>query len=263
MKNKEYIALKILITISIATIIVISGAFKAKQVIQEHRNDTIRIQNEKTKKIAIENIKTKNEDKPNNKNESNDKDDENVEVTKNGYIPVDFICQAPLQTSKNWELHEESCEEAALLMAYNYETKKTMTKDEANQEILTMIEWEKENLGGHHDLYADDFKDFAMKFYNLKEDQIKIMKNATIKDIKKEISNGKPVIVPITGEVLKNPYYPYPGYHMLLVKGYTQDKIITNDNGTRRGEDYSYNTDTFENAMKDAGQTIIIININN
>lgn len=184
------------------------------------------------------------------------------ELPKASYLEVPFICQAPLETVENWKYHEESCEEAALLQAYLYETGTTMTKQEANTKILEMIEWQNKNMGGHHDLYANDMQKFASEFYNLKENEIKIIKDASIEQIKREISNGHPVIVPITGDILKNPYYPYPGYHMLIVIGYTEDKIITNDNGTRRGKDFSYDTKVFEAAMKDAGGDVMILKIN-
>src|SRR5690606_32372766 len=83
------------------------------------------------------------------------------ELPAEGYLDVQFICQAPLQTEENWKLHEESCEEAALLMAYLYESGASMSKEEANQEILQMIDWQKENFGGHHDIYADKVKELA------------------------------------------------------------------------------------------------------
>jgi len=177
------------------------------------------------------------------------------------YLEVDFICQAPLQTEENWKLHEESCEEAALLMAYLYETDQHMTKEEANQEILKMIAWQKENFGGHFDLYADQMNDFAVRYLGINEQSVQIIYEASIEDLKEQVSLGHPVIVPITGEILENPYYPYPGYHMLIVTGYTEDRIITNDNGTRRGEDFSYDIEVFEAAMKDAGADILVLEI--
>ena len=91
--------------------------------------------------------------------------------------------------------------------------------------------------------------------------EVKIIPNAGIEEIKKQIWKGHPVIVPITGDILNNPYYPYPGYHMLVVIGYKEDKIVTNDNGTRRGANFSYDTEIFENAHEDAGGDIIILNI--
>ena len=180
---------------------------------------------------------------------------------KSAYLEVQFICQAPLETLENWKYHEESCEEAALLQAYLYEKGSKISKPDAHLKILEMIDWQKKNMGCHHDLYADDMKKLAIGFYGLKEDEIKMIKDASIEDIKKEIASGHPVIVPITGDILKNPYYPYPGYHMLVVIGYTEDKIITNDNGTRRGKDFSYDIKTFEAAMKDAGGEVIVLKL--
>jgi len=175
------------------------------------------------------------------------------------YLDVPFVCQAPLQTEKNWELHEESCEEAAVLQAYLYETNTTISREEANTEILKMIDWEVENFGAHKDLYADDLKKFINGYYQIPLENIEIIYDATLENIREEISQKHPVIVPIMGDVLKNPYYPYPGYHMLVVTGYTQDKIITNDNGTRRGEDFAYDKNIFMKAMTAAGGDIVII----
>lgn len=177
------------------------------------------------------------------------------------YLNVPFICQAPLQTEENWKLHEESCEEAAVLQAYLYESGQNMTKPEANTEILKMKDWQKENFGNEHDLYADELKKFIMGYYGFEGLEIQIIYNASIDDIKNQIAEGHAVIVPITGHILKNPYYPYPGYHMLTVIGYTENRIITNDNGTRRGKDFSYDYGTFKSAMDDAGGDIVILNL--
>ncbi len=184
-----------------------------------------------------------------------------LEIPEEAYLEVQFICQAPLETSSNWTLHEESCEEAALLMAFLYESNESITKEEANSKILDMIEWQNKNLGGHYDLYADELKSFAIDYLGIKSEQIEITYDAEITDIKKTIAEGHPVIVPITGDILNNPYYPYPGYHMLTVIGYTEDRIITNDNGTRRGADFTYDIETFEAAMKDAGGDIVVLKL--
>mgnify|MGYP001566021627 CR=1 FL=1 len=184
-----------------------------------------------------------------------------TETPKKAYLKVPFITQAPLETEANWKLHEESCEEAALLQAYLYETGQTITKQQANEKILDMIDWQKKNLGSHHDIYAKEMKKFIMGYYNLKDSEIKIIFDASIEDIKKQISSGHPVIVPIMGDILKNPYYPYPGYHMLAAIGYTEDRIITNDNGTRRGADFTYDMKIFKTAMDGAGGDILILNL--
>ncbi len=179
------------------------------------------------------------------------------------YLNVPFICQAPLETEANWVFHEESCEEAALLQSYLYETGNTMTKEEANTVILDMIDWQNEHMGGHLDLYADEMREFIKGYYNLEKDEIKTIYGATIEDIKSEISSGHPVIAPVMSGLLTNPYYPYPGYHMLLVTGYTEDKIITNDNGTKRGKDFSYDIEEFKQALEGTGGNVISLRLKN
>jgi len=146
-------------------------------------------------------------------------------------------------------------------MTYLYETDSTITKEAADEEILKMIEWQVQNFGEHRDIYADDVKEFITGYLELEEDQIEIIYNASMDDIRSQIDMGHPVIVPITGEILKNPYYPHPGYHMLVVKGYTATQIITNDNGTRHGKDFKYDNEIFEAAINDAGGDILILNL--
>jgi len=174
-------------------------------------------------------------------------------------LKVPFICQAPMQTVENWKFHEESCEEAAVLQTYLYETGSTMTREEADKEILKMVEWQKTNFGAEKDMYADTLKTFINGYYQISESQIEIIYDASLEDIKKIINSGHPAIVPIMGDILKNPNYPYPGYHMLVVTGFTEDMIITNDNGTRKGESYSYPNDRFLKAMQAAGGDIVSI----
>lgn len=245
---------KTLLLFLVAIIIVLSGTLQyAPKVKGYFERKEIERANQKT----IEEISTI---KPVQRIEEIPEPPEPIKQDK-AYLDVQFICQAPLQTPANWEYHEESCEEAALLQAFNYESGKTVSKEEANEIILEMIAWQEANFGGHHDIYADKLKEFAIGFYDLQPEQIEITYNATIEDIKNQINLGHPVIVPITGEILKNPYYPYPGYHMLIVTGYTEDRIITNDNGTKNGEDFSYDTTIFETAMNDAGGDILILKL--
>ena len=186
--------------------------------------------------------------------------EDKVTILENAYLNVPFICQAPFQTKSNWTYHEESCEEAAVLQVHDYiQGIKNPDPADSNRIILDMIDWQKKNFGEHKDLYANDLKDFLIGYYGYSPSDIEIIYDATIIDIKKAISSGYPVIVPIMGDVLKNPYYPYPGYHMLTVIGYTPDKIITNDVGTMHGKDFSYSYDIFMKALKAAGGDIVII----
>ncbi|MBA4336551.1 hypothetical protein C0416_02130 [bacterium] len=183
-----------------------------------------------------------------------------VTILENAYLEVPFVCQAPFQTEANWVYHEESCEEAALLQVrYYLEGVKDPKPEDSNATILDMIEWQKKNFGEHKDVYANDMKSLINGYYDYPLENIEIIYDATITDIKKAVSMGYPIIVPIMGDILKNPYYPYPGYHMLTIIGYTPDKIITNDVGTRRGKDFSYSYDIFMKALEAAGGDVVII----
>lgn len=185
------------------------------------------------------------------------------EVTKANpdrqYLEVPFICQAPLQTEANWVFHEESCEEAAILMAYLHSTNQVITREQANEEIFRILDWEKANYNGKVDIYADEIKNLIVKFYGINPTNIEIIYDADITDVEDQLAKGYPVITPITASILDNPFYGYQAYHMLIAIGYTEDKIVTNDNGTRRGKDFSYDKDVFEKAMQDAGGDIIIL----
>jgi hypothetical protein len=194
------------------------------------------------------------------KTQENEEEDEKTIILENAYLDVPFICQAPFETEENWKYHEESCEEAALLQVHYY-LKKNNDVDvkQAHETILDMISWQENNFGRHMNLYANDMKTFITNYYDYTDEEVQIIYNADISDIKKSVSAGYPVIVPIMGNVLKNPYYPEPGYHMLTVTGYTPEHLITNDVGTRRGEDFSYKYDVFMKALEAAGGNILVI----
>jgi hypothetical protein len=74
-------------------------------------------------------------------------------------------------------------------------------------------------------------------------------------DIVSELEKGNIVIVPLNGQAVKNPHYTRggPERHMLLVKGYDRlsDEFITNDPGTRFGENYRYPTKRLVGAIRD------------
>jgi hypothetical protein len=65
---------------------------------------------------------------------------------------VPYTVQAPLV---NWNIHEQSCEEAALLMAHYYlegSQIQIIPPQTANQELINMVAWQKSNYGEEKDL---------------------------------------------------------------------------------------------------------------
>ncbi|MBD3330299.1 hypothetical protein GF354_02085 [Candidatus Peregrinibacteria bacterium] len=243
-KQIKYIVLGILITLF--TVLVIFAAIKIRYKIKIKA-----IKNKNTQ--IVEEIKKENLERT--------KFDTVKKLAPSVYIDSQFICQAPLETEQNWTLHEESCEEAALLQVYLQERDASMSKTEANQVVLDMINWQENNFGGHYDIYADKIKEFTMGYYKLDSQQIKIIYDADIEDIKKILNDGHTIMVPVTAKYLKNPYYPHEGYHMLQVIGYNEEKIITNENGTKNGADYAYSYTDFTKAMEDSGADIIYLDI--
>ena len=148
-------------------------------------------------------------------------------------------------------MHNEACEEASLIMAESWVKGDILSKENLNQRILDSIAWQEKNWGGHFDLNAQNVVEMANQYFEIKK--IYYTSLSSLNDIKNELSKGNLVIVPTAGRLLGNPHYrnPGPAYHMLVVVGYNKKEIITNDPGTRKGENFSYSNDVFFNAIHD------------
>lgn len=164
-------------------------------------------------------------------------------------LNVSFTSQAPFGV---WDpVHNDACEEAALVMAQHWVDGHLLDATIADKEILGAISWEGKNWGNQYELTAERMATLGQDFFDLKN--IKVVLDPTINDIKSELSRGNLVLVPVAGRLLKNPYYRQPGpiYHILVIKGYNDKQFITNDSGTRRGEGYPYSHQTLFNAIHD------------
>lgn len=136
-----------------------------------------------------------------------------------------------------------------MLNAYLKDSK--LTKEEAESEIQKMTNFEVKNYGDYKDSNVEEIIKLAKDFYNLTN--LKVVYDFDKNEIKKELAKGSPVIVPAAGQELGNPYYTQPGplYHNLVLIGYSEDRVITNDPGTRKGEGYRYSLDVLYNAIHD------------
>lgn len=166
-------------------------------------------------------------------------------------LDIPFISQAPFAI---WdELHDHACEEAAIIMVYYYLTGKELTQDAGEREILSMVDWQIENWGGHFDLGAEQMAELFENYFGYQD--LELIYDFTIENIKKELAIGNPIIVPAAGRALGNPYFTSPGpeYHVLVIKGYDDEKseFIVNDPGTKRGADFRYNYQILQNAIHD------------
>lgn len=167
-------------------------------------------------------------------------------------LDIPFISQAPYAI---WdELHDHACEEAAIIMVYYYLTGKELTRDAGEREILSMVDWQIENWGGHFDLGAEQMVELFENYFDYQD--LELIYDFTIENIKKELAIGNPIVVPAAGRALGNPYFTLPGpeYHVLVIKGYDDEKseFIVNDPGTKRGADFKYNYQVLQNAIHPA-----------
>jgi hypothetical protein len=167
------------------------------------------------------------------------------------FMPVPFLCQAP---HANWaQPWQDACEEAAVIMAIHYINKYPLDKESGNQEILGLVRYQVQRWGGHHDLTAARTARLIKEYY--KYDRLEVLYRFGVPEIKAELARGNVVIAPMAGRLLGNPYYtrPGPAYHYMLFKGYDEGRgeFITNDPGTRRGENFRYKYAVAFNAIHD------------
>ncbi len=135
---------------------------------------------------------------------------------------------------------------------YAKNTEKVIGTDIATKEILAMVAYQDKIFGYNIDTTTAETAQFAEKIYGLGVSEI--LENPTIDQIKERLNLGEPVIIPVAGQMLKNPYFTAPGpiYHMLVIRGYTKDgKFITNDPGTKHGASYLYTFETIMDAIHD------------
>jgi len=137
----------------------------------------------------------------------------------------------------------------SLIMVHHFLEGTDLTREQAEQEILDLVAWETEH-GYPMDVTIAELGTIAEQYYG---HRARIVENPTIDELKQLLANGHPVIVPAAGRNLGNPYFSGEGpwYHMLVLTGYGWWNFITNDPGTRRGEDYEYRFSTLLEAIHD------------
>lgn len=160
---------------------------------------------------------------------------------------VPYTVQAP---NANWKVHEESCEEAAILM-YHYFFERSLAENlEANKtdlELRVLKEWQVKNWGKEPDLNLNQLGELAKGYWGY---DYKIVKNIDEEAIKEQIAAGNPVMVPVMTHSLKNPHYNVnDSYHILLIKGYDEKGVITNDAGIKEGKNWHYTWDILWGAI--------------
>jgi uncharacterized protein YvpB len=170
------------------------------------------------------------------------------ELPRRVHLSVPFASQAPLG---DWSdpRQQEGCEEMSVIMVSHFLEGTPMSTEQALEDLLALSTWEEEH-GYGLDVNISELAAIVEDYYGYKT---AISTEVTAENIRRELAAGHPVIVPAAGRLLGNPYFSGEGpwYHMLVIIGYDQRRFITNDPGTRRGENYTYDFDVLINAVHD------------
>lgn len=168
-------------------------------------------------------------------------------------LEVPFASQAPFGEWSDLR-QQNACEEVAAIMAMRWIKNQTLTPQEAKDEIITISDWEQEKYGFYQDTSAQDTVKRIFKEY-FDYQKVKISNNISVQNIIDELQKGNLVIAPMNGQKLGNPFFSPPGplEHMVVIIGYDYKtkEFITNDSGTKRGQNYRYKQDVLFNAIRD------------
>lgn len=168
---------------------------------------------------------------------------------------VPFTPQAP---SAQWSdlVFQNACEESSLIMAAAWAASETTLppKAEIEERIRSISALAEKRFGDEaYDTSADDTAALYREYF--KSDNISVLHDLTLDDLRDAIREGNIVVAPFDGRELGNPHYTPPGpiYHMLVIIGYDADtrEFVTNDPGTRLGASFRYAEDVLFDAISD------------
>lgn len=177
--------------------------------------------------------------------------EEPKELPQEFLLEVPFTPQAP---TANWDqLHEEACEEASVIMAaafFQGDTRSTLPAPEVEASIKKLTTWQEKNFGYSLSINSEEAAQMIEAVYGLNAE---VVRDFSEDSLKKTLAENKLILVPANGRKLGNPNFKPPGpiYHMLVITGYDEKSFITNDPGTKRGQNYRYSFQTIRNAIGD------------
>jgi len=172
------------------------------------------------------------------------------QITQTKNLSIPFTTQAPYS---NWQQPwQDFCEEATILMIDYYYAGQKLNKEIAYRELLKIQRLKINLLGWSLDENASKIIELVNNYFPW---EAKIVDNPSLEDLKNELDNGHPVIIPAYGQALHNPHFQAggPDYHTVILTGYDNvtEEFVTNDPGTRHGLDFRYSFATIMNAMHD------------
>jgi hypothetical protein len=164
---------------------------------------------------------------------------------------VPFSMQAPLN---NWfdSRQQYGCEEASLLMAYQWATGERFSPAEAEQLITGMADYEQYFWGFHFDSSAADTAKLYREFFGRQDAQV--IYDVIDEDIVYQLDSGKVVIVPVNASLLNaGQSRRGPVRHMVVILGYdgNSEEFIVHDPLYNSGANLRYGRKILEAAVRD------------
>lgn len=164
-------------------------------------------------------------------------------------LNVPYSSQAPLGDWRQpWF---DACEETALVMVDSYYQGRSLTPEISKNEILKVFDYKNNALGVSLDENTDKILSIIENYFSWIGTKVY---NPSITMIKSEIDAGRPVIAPVAGFELGNPYYrSVVPYHVIILKGYDDAtaEFITHDPGLNHGANFRYSYQTVIDANHD------------
>jgi hypothetical protein len=171
------------------------------------------------------------------------------------HLDVPFTPQSPYA---DWNPpFDEACEEVSLIMAEFALRGEDLPQARAAQEIRDLAAWV-DDAGYAVDVTVAELAAIARERFGRKA-IVYEGEDVNIENMQRLLAAGYPVIVPAAGQHIGNPYFSGDGppYHMLALIGYEDGgmlsglEFITNEPGTRRGENYRYSADVIDKVIHD------------
>jgi hypothetical protein len=171
-------------------------------------------------------------------------------------LAVPYINESP---DNNWTGNwKNACEEASMTMVDKYYSGQSSVSSADAKKEMTMF------FDVQNKLWGSNANSDAARTAKLINDNTiynaTVIELPTISQIKNELDQSRPVIVPLYGFDLHNPNIPFvplprgTSYHMLVIIGYDDatKEFITNDDGdTKAGPGHRYGYDLLMNAIHD------------
>lgn len=164
-------------------------------------------------------------------------------------LDMDFATQAPMG---DWDApYDEACEEASLIVVHHYLEGTPLDPSIMDSGIRTMVAYEG-SIGLLIDIDMHELARVARDMFGYSTEVVE-GDGVTVERIEQELARGIPVILPLAGQDIGNPYYSGDGppYHVLVVVGFNSDQFITHDVGTKRGAYYAYDKGVLMAAIHD------------